>query len=145
LSTNSIVQLEPEHQQQLKHLLQANNLPYQDCADHLQHFCGIFNQGELIATGGLEFAGENALLRSIVVSVNHRSKGLAGAISNHLLEKARARGITALYLLTETAESYFAAIGFCSIARKDVPEAIRNTQQFETLCPADASCLVRKL
>lgn len=145
MSSGSIVQLHSEHLKQLEFLLSSNGLPADDCAEQVDIFCGIFNHGELIAGGGLEPAGGYALLRSIVVKPSFRGRGLARAISEYLLEQARSQGRASVYLLTENAEKYFEDLGFVRVARSQVPQTIRLTRQFSSLCPDSASCLMTDL
>jgi len=136
-----IIGLRPADLAQLESLLGANHLPYEDCARQLQIFCGVFDGDELIAAGGLEPAGEYALLRSIVVQQRYRARGLAQAITEEILRQAEAEGRVAVYLLTETAEDYFSRQGFEKIVRDVVPTAIARTRQFASLCPDSASCM----
>ncbi len=141
MSTGPIVGLQSADLAQLESLLSAYQLPYEDCAEQVQIFCGIFDDDELVAAGGLEPAGEYALLRSIVVAQKYRAKGLAQSIVDYLLHLAEAEGREAVYLLTETAADYFARRGFEKVARDEVPAAIRSTRQFSSLCPDSASCM----
>jgi amino-acid N-acetyltransferase len=136
-----IIGLRRAHLAQLESLLSVHQLPYEDCAEQLQIFCGVFDGDELIAAGGLEPAGEFALLRSIVVAERYRARGLARSISDHLLRQAESGGREAVYLLTETAEDYFARQGFERISREQAPAAIAHTRQFASLCPDSASCM----
>jgi amino-acid N-acetyltransferase len=136
-----IAGLQPADLAQLESLLGAQHLPYEDCAEQLGIFCGIFDGDELIAAGGLEPAGEYALLRSIVVQQRYRARGLAQAITEEILRQAEAEGRVAVYLLTETAEDYFARQGFEKVVRAAVPAAIARTRQFASLCPDSASCM----
>lgn len=143
--TGSIIGLKPSDLTRLENLLHDNHLPKQDCAEQLTHFFGLFDGKQLIAAGGLEPAGDYALLRSVVVEQGHRSQRLGSEIVKFLLQQARAQGLDAVYLLTETAESYFEKFDFIAIARQQVPRAIRNTRQFVSLCPDSACCMVLKL
>jgi mannose-6-phosphate isomerase-like protein (cupin superfamily) len=56
---------------------------------------------------------------------------------------ARNLGVRRLYLLTTTAEAYFAKRGFERCAREAAPAAIRQTREFRSLCPDTAACMVR--
>jgi len=141
----SIIGLQPRDLTRLEHLLRDNHLPCQDCAGQLQHFYGLFEADRLIAAGGLEPAGACALLRSIVVDRGHRSQRLGAKIVEFLLQKAREQRLEAVYLLTETSESYFEKFGFSALARDRVPEAVGKTRQFESLCPLGACCMGLKL
>jgi len=136
-----IINLRPPDLAQLQTLLCANHLPAEDCTEQASIFCGIFEAQELIAAGGLEAAGECALLRSIVVRADRRGKGLAQALTEHLLQRAETEGRAAVYLLTETASDYFTRLGFSTVERADVPLAITRTRQFSSLCPDSADCL----
>ena len=145
MPVSSIVRLQPAHLAQLEELLRQNNLPTQDCAEQAQNFYGIFDGDELIAAGGLEPAGDFVLLRSVVVQEQYRASGRARNISEHLISLAEADSRLAVYLLTETAESYFRKLGFTPLSRAEVPAAIAQTRQFSALCPDSASCLVMQL
>ena len=141
MSPDPIVGLQPTDLEQLTALLGANGLPTADCAEQLPIFCGVFDQGELIAAGGLEPAGEYALLRSVVVQDRHRGAGLAKTITQQLLQQARDESRAAVYLLTETADAYFKRQGFERVARDSVPVEIARTRQFVSLCPDSAICM----
>jgi len=137
----AIVELRTTDLAQLRALLAENHLPDDDCAEQLQNICGIFDGTELIVAGGLEPVAPFALLRSIVVRQDHRAQGLAKLMTAHLLHHAQAQGIAAVYLLTETAQAYFEAIGFHRVERGEVPRSVQGTRQFDSLCPLTASCM----
>ena len=89
-------------------LLEAEGLPASDLTEaHLQHFFFTGTDGAPSALVGLEFYGQDALLRSLVVSAVARTQGLGSALVLHAEEYAAAHQVRALYLLTTTAESYF--------------------------------------
>ena len=56
---------------------------------------------------------------------------------------ARQRGITALYLLTTTAEAFFPQRGDVRISREAAPPVLYRTAEFAALCPASAVCLTK--
>ena len=145
MSVGSIVKLQPASLAQLEALLLRNNLPTQDCAEQAQNFYGIFAEDELIAVGGLEPAADYVLLRSVVVKKQFRASGLAKSLVEYLVGLAEAEGRLGVYLLTETAGSYFQKLGFTPLPRAAVPTAITKTRQFATLCPDSARCLVMHL
>ncbi len=129
----------------LEKLLTDNGLPADDCAAAGNTFFGIFENRRLVAAGGLEAAGSDCLLRSLVVTPDFRGRGLARAITGHLLAEARGRQHAAVYLLTETAAAYFENSGFRKLPRAAVPAAIAATRQFAELCPDSAECLMLPL
>ena len=138
---DQIVSLSRPHVADIEALLQLCDLPFEDCRLHVDNFAGIILDGKLIATGALQYEGSVALLRSIAVHPDSRGRGLAGMMTRHLLEQARARRVKQLYILTETAETYFTRFEFYSIRRQTVPVSIQATQQFESLCPASAQAM----
>ncbi|MCP3687751.1 MAG: GNAT family N-acetyltransferase [Gammaproteobacteria bacterium] len=138
----TVVELQTGQLQALESLLQLNQLPFEDCKQHIDNFVGIFEHDDLIATGCVEVSGCQGLLRSIAVHKDFRGRGLASAIVDHLRQQACSRGINALYLLTETAGSYFARRGFRYIARDKLPLEIQSTRQCQSLCPASAEAMV---
>jgi amino-acid N-acetyltransferase len=94
---------------------------------------------------GLEAGGEDALLRSLAVTPDHRGNGVARRLYARMLGQARALGVSRLFLLTSGAEPFFEMLGFRAVDRDDVPPAIRTTEQFRALCPASAHCLSRSV
>lgn len=141
MSDLAIVNLRPQDLSRLEALLLDNQLPADDCRAQASIFCALYAGDELIAAGGLEAAGEYALLRSIVVREGYRGRGFAQALSEHLLRCAEDEGRAAVYLLTETAAEYFSRLGFTSVERAAVPPAIARTRQFSSLCPDSAHCM----
>jgi N-acetylglutamate synthase-like GNAT family acetyltransferase len=81
------------------------------------------------------------LLRSIAVRPDYRGLGLAARLTRFLLQRAESDGRAAVYLLTENAAGYFSRRGFVTVERAEVPQALRRTRQFTTLCPQSASCM----
>lgn len=59
--------------------------------------------------------------------------------------QARRQGISTLYLLTTTAESFFCERGYEEIERARAPAAIRRTSEFAELCPDSATCMCKEL
>lgn len=128
--------------EKLLKFLQSNNLPYTDIRLQGNLFIGYFDsQGNLKASGGLEFYGTAALLRSVAVDESWRGKSFGKKIVDDLIENARKHPVEVLYLLTETAHDFFLKKGFDDTARSTVPEAIRSTAEFSQLCPAAAHCM----
>ena len=141
MSFGEIIPLRRADLAQLEALLRANQLPADDCAEQAAYFCAVYEGDQLLAAGAIEPVEQYGLLRSVVVLEGCRGMGLARDITAHLLQRAREEGRLGIYLLTETAEAYFAALGFSSVPRADVPRALTRTRQFSTLCPDSASCM----
>src|SRR6185437_3527774 len=71
----------------------------------------------IVGAIGLERFGSKALLRSAVVTDDWRGRGGGRILVDELLDHARAIGVDELYLLTTTAERFFAQRGFMRIDR----------------------------
>ena len=136
-----IIGLDTLHLPAIEALLNKCNLPFEDCEEHLHNFIGMTRGDKLVAIGALQLEVPIALLRSIVVDPEFRSVGLAGEMTRHLLATARRENVREIYLLTETAEQYFTRFGFHATDRDCLPEEIRKTRQFESLCPASAQAM----
>ncbi len=125
-------------------LLFACKLPTADVATSptLQLF-GHRIDSQLVGTVGLERYPPLALLRSLAVQPAHRGSGIARALVVAAEKHATSVGAHALYLLTETAERFFAKLGYVAIDRAHAPPAIATCTEFTNLCPASAR-LMRK-
>jgi len=127
-------------------LLAAAGLPVADLtAAHLDDFWGCGESPDLTGVIGLEGYGTVALLRSLAVAPAWRGRGLGAALLAHAEQAARQRGITTLYLLTTTAEAFFARHGYVRIPREAAPPVLQQTAEFAALCPASAVGLTRPL
>jgi amino-acid N-acetyltransferase len=126
-------------------LLREAALPWQDVEPHLGAFLVGEREAALIACGGFEHYGAEALVRSVAIAAPLRSGGLGAALCDTLLGDARRRGVRDAYLLTQTAPRFFARQGFVPIERERAPAAIRTARQFAELCPASAVLMHREL
>ena len=97
-----------------------------------------------LAWGGFG-AGPDALIRSIVVSPQARSRGFGVLVTQALARQAREAGVERLWLLTTSAAPFFERLGWASADRTQAPEAITRSQQFSGVCPASATLMVRAL
>jgi amino-acid N-acetyltransferase len=99
----------------------------------------------LAACVALEPYGRDALLRSLAVRPQWRAEGLGGRLVEAVVRRARRRGVQRLWLLTTTADAYFAARGWRRVERARAPARLRASSQFAGVCPASAVCMVRRL
>ena len=129
----------------VERLLQDSALPLDGVREALSDFVVAESDGDLVGVAGLEICCDDALLRSVAVHPDWRSKGVGRALVTRAIADAEARGIRALYLLTTTAEAYFPSFGFTKIDRAAVPEAVRETAEFTKACPASATVMSRPL
>lgn len=127
-------------------LLAACGLPHEDLTDaHLAGFTGARDGGRLVGVAGVERYGAAGLLRSVAVAASHQGRGLGGRLVDAAEAHARQQGVETLYLLTTTAEAFFARRGYARADRGAAPEAIRGTAEFAALCPSTAVCMRKDL
>lgn len=137
-----------EDETKIKEVLTAGGLHHQDITpSHLQHFLVLKDDRSSTLTGvvGLELKNNNALLRSLAVIEPHRGKGLATQLLREIEKYARSNQVDTLYLLTLTAERFFAKRGYRKTDRTSAPPAIQETAEFKSLCPATAVCMKKQL
>lgn len=118
--------------------LSAEGLPVSDLgADHQRMWRGV-GEGETIGYGGIEFYGDDALLRSVVILPDHKGRGHGAALVSRIVAEA---GVEELWLLTNTAAAFFSRLGWTVRDRADAPSAIAAAAEFASLCPASATCM----
>ena len=123
-------------------LLTSTGLPTSGLEHHLATTLIARDGGGIVGSVALEVYGADALLRSLAVSRERRNEGLGQRLTAAALDLARFRRVERVYLLTETAASFFRRLDFRDVARADMPEGIRGSLEFATLCPASAATLV---
>lgn len=134
----------PEDLAQIVALLRAAQLPSDDlAATMLGHFL-VLRESDSRSVGGvigLEPHAQAALLRSLAIAPAQRGGGQGGALVKALEVKARTSGIRDLFLLTTTAEKFFARLGYAVVPREAAPKTLQSTTEFTALCPASAICM----
>jgi amino-acid N-acetyltransferase len=139
------IQQHPDFQAALG-LLKSAALPTSDLTDaHMGHFFYIGSPMAPVGLVGVEFHGPDALLRSLIVTPEYRSRGAGARLVEHAEMYARNRGAFAVYILTTTAERFFRARGYVAASRKQAPVAIKETPEFSLLCPASSAFLCKRL
>lgn len=127
-------------------LLESTGLPSSDLTDEMiEHFFFVGPPSAPRGLVGVEMFGEHALLRSLVVASSERSNGVGSALLDHAESYARSKSVRRLFLLTTTAEAFFARHGFVPMAREVVPHSIRSTREFAEICPASSILMVKSL
>lgn len=127
--------------QAIEKILKNEGLPYQDVNAENIEFFKAFADKEFVGIVGLENFSDEALLRSMVIFDKFRNNGFGREIINQILKKAKVNGVNEIFILTTTAKDFFERLGFEIIARKNVPESIKLTTEFSSLCPESAICM----
>ena len=130
----------------VKRLLDEARLPVADLTEaHLENFLGRNQGDELEGVVGLELYPPIALLRSLAVVPSVRGRGVGRALLADAEQYARDHEVKDIYLLTTTAERFFARAGYERVARESAPREIQETQEFSTLCPTTSTVMRKRL
>jgi len=131
---------------ELRSALAEAELPVDDLEEAGRHFFAYHTlDGTLAGFGGYEIYGSDVLLRSVVVPPKARGAGIGRNLVALLARRAFDHGAHRAFVLTTTARSFFARLGFERIDRKAAPPAILATRQAAGLCPSTASLLARRI
>lgn len=125
-------------------LLEAEGLPTIGLEGLVDGLVVAERGGELVGAGGLEPAGGDVLLRSLVTAPSERGRGTGQALIARLVTDARVRGAGTIWLLTETAAALFPRFGFRRVARALAPPPLQALAEFAHACPASAIALARR-
>ncbi len=137
--------------QQVQSLLGLVELPIEGIDDYIENFLIVKDNTEnsampsIIGSIGLEIYDNIAVLRSLAVHPKYQGIGLGNELVARVTEYAKKSGVKTLYLLTTTAESYFANRGFELIARETVPQTILDSLEFSSICPSTAACFSKAI
>jgi protein-tyrosine-phosphatase/N-acetylglutamate synthase-like GNAT family acetyltransferase len=128
----------------IESLLVSADLPVAGVAEALEQFAVMDAGGRIVGAAGLERAGPDALLRSVVVAPERRGSGLGERLTAHQLAAARHAGLGTLWLLTTTAEPFFHRFGFRPVPRTAAPAGISATGEFQAGHCASAVAMARR-
>ena len=126
-------------------LLKTVKLPLDGVEENLSNFLVLSRGEEIFGTVGLEIYGDKALLRSLAVVPQEQGKGYGIRLYQAIIRKAQEQDVAEIYLLTETVEKFFAALGFEKIPREIVDERVKTSVEFQSACPESAACMSLKL
>ena len=112
-------------------LVESVHLPSEGIAAAIEYFW-VARAGEhIVGTVGLEVYDDMALLRSLAVAPACQHTGLGRTLTDTALSYLTTRQFRAVYLLTTTAEAFFARHDFCLVARDVVPANVQQSSQFQ--------------
>jgi len=84
-----------------------------------------------------------AALRSLNSVV--QGQRLGHRLTEAAVQMAQARAVPSVFLLTTTADRFFARLGFERIMRDDVPPSVQASVEFRSACPASAVVMRKRL
>ena len=141
----SIIKADNDQRPSIIALLQSEKLPADDLPATLGNFFVALYEGNVIGVIGMEPYGPYALLRSMIVSREHRNKNIAAALIKQLENHCELQQINTIYLLTETAPDYFFRKGYRKMTREEVPDAVKASSEFSHVCPVSAIVMKKEL
>jgi len=122
----------------IKSLLEENRLPLDGAREHLADFFVALIDNVVVGCAGFERHGDLALLRSVAIAPLVQRKGVGALLTARLMDEARRAKVSTLYLLTVTAEEYFAHRGFVRRPIGSAPAALKASAEFQGACPDSA-------
>jgi amino-acid N-acetyltransferase len=133
-----------EDEEPVRVLLSACDLPTVDLTPaHFLNFIVAKTGGRVIGCIGVEPLGELGLLRSLGVANGFRQSGVGTRLVAEIERLAGQIGLQQLYLLTTTAEPFFASLGYERVPRSSAPVEVKRTREFAELCSSRAVVMHR--
>lgn len=127
---------EPERKAAAK-LISACGLP-REGLDDTQLWCVKGDGRHMFGVAGLETWRRQGLLRSVAVESEHRKERVGTTLVRHAISEARKKRMKEVYLITETAPSFFESLGFSAVDRSRVRGSVLNSAEFKGACPETA-------
>lgn len=119
-------------------LLEQSGLPREGLREHFARALVADSGGTVVGCVALEVYDGVALLRSLAVAPDRRGERLGERLAGEALRLARESGARDVYLLTQTAAEFFPRFGFAVEDRSRAPEALGQSMEFRSACPASA-------
>lgn len=144
LTSSSIAPASGGDVDDLKPLLAASLLPTSDVVGmpH-QRFILVRQEGRVLACAGLQVAGQDGLVRSMAVHWTRRNAGLGTRLHQRLLFDAVLAGVKTLWVVTATAEDFFARQGYRRVTAAEVPAGLRTSAEFTAFAPGGGTVMRR--
>ena len=135
----------PADVQAIEGLLTAAALPLAGAADAFGTGLVARDGEAVVGAAAIEPYGDAGLLRSVVVASERQGSGIGARLVDASETLATELGIDELYLLTDTAEAWFAGRGYQRVERENVPARVRISIEFTTACSDTAVAMKRRL
>jgi amino-acid N-acetyltransferase len=126
-------------------LLRACRLPVAGVPEDAAWLLAAESDAQIVGVAGLELHAGDGLLRSVAVAPEHRGSRVASRLCAAVETRAASLGVRRLFLLTETAEAFFARRGYAPLDRGLAPPGIAASREFSAVCPASAILMFREL
>ena len=138
------VRLRPGSRTDLRYviaLLGRCGLPTADVADIIESFYLAFDADRIIGCAAAEQHGHSILIRSVAVDSAYRCRGIASRLFEALLMRARGTAVRNAYLMSSSAQAFFARWGFSLLPADKVPSDVRASAAFKRGERTSALCM----
>ncbi len=125
-------------------LLEEVNLPIEGIEENFENFFIIKADEAIIGCIGLEIYDKDGLVRSVAINPKFQGKGLGHRLLLRIQKYSLEKGLERLFLLTDTAESFFQKFDFILIPREKIKSGITQSIEYSKLCPS-SPILVKEL
>lgn len=112
-------------------LIVSGELPPFFLEPYIEGFLAIEHEGRIVGTGGVEFYGDDAVIRSVVVDPAARGLGLGIDIGTLLEDDALKSGARDVYLFTMHAYEFWKRLGYIDLPLDQWPENVRENWQYQ--------------
>jgi len=120
-------------------------MPTVGISTSLKSFILAKSAKRIIGVVGVDAYDGLGYLRRLVVRPEYRGKGIGGELCSRAIAHAHIQKVNELFLLATSARGFFVKRGFQKVDRNLVPQAIRSSNDFRTLCPVSAVCMKMNL
>jgi amino-acid N-acetyltransferase len=128
---------------EVRTLLECHHLPADGIDELAETLLVARDDARVVGAAGVELYADGALLRSVAVDPAVQGQRLGQQLIEAALRMAEARGAHAVFLLTTTADRFFARFGFEEITRADVPTSVQSSVEFRFAC-CESAVVMRK-
>lgn len=128
----------------IKRMLVAALLPSRDVVGGPgQRYIVARENGRIIGCAGLGVSGHDGQVRSMAVHWTRRNAGLGTRLHERLLFEAVLAGVKTLYVVTMTADDFFARHGYRRIGAQEVPPELMASEEFAAFAPGGGVIMSR--
>ena len=116
-------------------LLHSSGLPIEGVSENLSNFLVAVKDTQFYGVMGLEYGQSSVMFRSLTVAASFRKRGVAAQLVKQGLELSRQKGITQVYILTQSAVRFAEKWGWEKIERREIPADLLNQSALKAACP----------
>jgi ubiquinone/menaquinone biosynthesis C-methylase UbiE/N-acetylglutamate synthase-like GNAT family acetyltransferase len=126
----------------IRSILEDQKLPTETVGTNVTDFYLAQNDNSVVGVAGLEYYGENVLLRSVAVPTSLQKKQIGSMLVDWMINLTKQKGFKRIVLLTETASKFFEKKDFEKVERSSIDnDTMKKSSQFSGGCCSSATCM----